>query len=89
MNAPLCPSRLRPRLSAFHRRCLDTRVAECNAALAQAVCAFTEAESWEPDDTSLPAACDLLQAARKLTELARQVQTAAPTTPAEECHERR
>ncbi len=89
MNAPVCPSRLRPGLSAFHRRCLDTRVAECNEALVQAVCAFEEAESWEPNDASLPAACDLLQAAQKLTELARQVQTTVSTHPMEECHERR
>lgn len=78
MNAPVCSTHLRPRLTSFHRRCLDKRVGECNEALAQAVSAFAEAGAWEPNDASLPVACDLLQAAQKLTELARHVRNEGP-----------
>ena len=57
-------------LSAYHRRCLDKRIGDCNDALTQAVCALCEAKSWEPCDVRLQAVCGLLQAAHSLTDLA-------------------
>jgi hypothetical protein len=76
MNAP--PLRCAPpdppiRLSAFHRRCLDRRVGECSAALAQAVSAFDQAREWAPEDVRLPVAFELLRAARVLTVMARSL----------------
>ena len=39
-------------LSDYHRRCLDKRIGECDEALAHAVCALYEAESWVPSDSA-------------------------------------
>jgi hypothetical protein len=64
-------------LSDYHRRCLDKRIGECDEALAQAVCALYEAESWVPSDLSLHALSGLLQAAHSLTEVAHHISGAS------------
>lgn len=81
MNQPVVP-RTGPGLglSDYHRRCLDRRIGECDEALAQAVCALCEAESWAPSDLSLHALCGLIQAAQGLTVLAHHISSAS-TSP--------
>jgi hypothetical protein len=60
-----------PRLTAYHRRCLGKRLADCHQDLAQAVCALGEAQRWAPWDPRLEAACALLNVAHSFTDLAR------------------